>query len=431
MRTPELIRYYTFWGLDFIKGSSIRKHFNDLQKNFASPSEGAELAKHRLKKFLDNACKTTPFYNKFASFRKLEDFPVIQKKTVRENYNEFFSTAYKEESLIPVTTSGSYGTPFTFYLTKEKKARQSAEIIFFGQWSGYKVGEKHAYARVIHASKLKLFLQNKILMSPTSITEQWLEQQRQYLRQKRVKFIIGYTSLIETIARYCEKKGDGPEDFTIKSVIISSETLYEDVRKKLEDIFGCKVVSRYSTEEFGVLAQERVGEHKHTINTASYVIEILDLNKDIPAKPGELGRIVVTDLFSHAMPLIRYDIGDLGIISPKQQNQIPTLEKLEGRKVESVYDPSGTRISPFNINGTLRDQQNIIQFQFIQKGISDYVLKLVTLDSFKEEQIIRDRITALLGNQANLKVEYVDLIPPLPSGKRPYIINEYNKTIDN
>ncbi len=432
MNVFELARNRAFWCLDFIKGSNVRKHITDLTRNYQSPAETSGLAKQRLEKLIDHARNTTPFYRKFENIRKLEDFPVIQKRTVRENYEDFFSETYKKEDLIPVTTSGSYGTPFTFYLTKEKKARQLAEIIFFGQWSGYRVGIKHAYVRVTKAkSKLKLFMQNEILMCPVNITEQWLEQQRQLLHRKKIKVIIGYPSTLDAIIRYCKKKGDSPKNFSIISVITSAEPLYDNVRDKIESIFDCNVVSRYSTEEFGVLAQERRGEHKHIINNSTYHIEIFDMHKNIPAEQGKLGRIVVTDLFSYAMPLIRYDIGDLGIMSVNNSNTIPMLEKLEGRKIESVYNPSGIRISPFAINGSLRDQQNIVQFQFIQKGALDYVLKLVTLDSFKEEQIVRDRIIALLGNRANLKIEYVDSIPPLPSGKRPYIINEFNKTSYN
>src|SRR5690606_13183339 len=61
----------------------------------------------------------------------------------------------------------------------------------------------------------------------------------------------------------------------------------------------------------------------------------------LSTKPGQL-QIVVTDLFSHAMPLIRYEIGDLGILGSRECEcgcSLPVLEELHGRIVEQVFNP--------------------------------------------------------------------------------------------
>src|SRR5690606_35186909 len=111
--------------------------------------------------------------------------------------------------------------------------------------------------------------------------------------------------------------------------------------------------SRYSTEETGVLAHQCRTAGGHHLNTASYVFEFLKLDADIPAEPGEPARIVVTDLFSYGMPLIRYDIGDVGVLGADSCScgcQLPVLLEIQGREVEQVYDVVGQRVSPFAIN---------------------------------------------------------------------------------
>lgn len=154
------------------------------------------------------------------------------------------------------------------------------------------------------------------------------------------------------------------------------------------------------------------------------------MNSNKPVKHGELGRVVVTDLFSHAMPLIRYDTGDLAVLGQSCNCDINgmVLERIEGRRIETIYDIYGERVSAFAINGAMRDLKNVYQYQFIQDSPEDNTIKLCTAKNFDECEIIINRFKEILGNSTNIKIEYVNEIPKLKSGKRPYIISNYKKT---
>ena len=426
-----LIRKVGFWGLDFLKGSPIRSHIKDLEQAFANPTKGHELARERLEKFLEYACATTPFYKKFAGAKDLRDFPVIQKRTIKENYDDFLSSAYDRNDLVTTTTSGSYGTPFTFYLSKDKRVRQQAEIIFFNGWVGYRVGMRYAQVRVEPRGRLLLFMQNGVFMNPTVIDEDWLEKQRQLLKNDGVEFIVGYPSAIMPIAEYCRSKGDKPGDFVLKGIITVSEVLSEADRESFERVFGCIVLDRYCSSELGVISHECAKFKRHHINFTSYKIELLEIGRDEPVEPGEIGRVVVTDLFSHAMPLVRYDTGDLSMWAKEGCScgiNVPTFERIEGRAIETVYDPSGKMVNSLAIVRCARGLDNIIQYRFIQKTRDSYICKLHVMPSFNEEDILRERFKKVLGPDAYINFEYVDSIPPLPSGKRPYVINEFKRS---
>ncbi|MFO7970730.1 MAG: hypothetical protein R6U40_03160 [Desulfobacterales bacterium] len=317
-------------------------------------------------------------------------------------------------------------------MDNNKRLRRTVEVIYYNTWANYSIGMKHVLNAVgVHKSKLKLFFQNEIMVNPTKLEDDWLEKFRHSLKKRHVEFYVGYSSVIKEIAEYCLKKNDKSEDFSLKGIIATAEPLYENIRSEAEKVFGCPVLSRYAALEFGVLAQECMEGKKHHLNNAGYFIELLSLTSDKPVKRGESGRIVVTDLHSFAMPLIRYDIGDLAVKTDETcccGRKGPVFESIEGRLVENIHDEKGGKISYVAVNDAMWSFDDIIKFQFIQKDKNNYLMKLQTKSNFSDEKKLRQRIQNILGNGIKLSVKYVDDIPPLQSGKRPYIINEYLKS---
>src|SRR5690606_9530474 len=113
----------------------------------------------------------------------------------------------------------------------------------------------------------------------------------------------------------------------------------------------------------GVLAnQDPSGEFFH-LNQANYFIEILKQDSQEPAELGELGRIVVTDYFNMSMPLVRYDIGDLATPVEIRDGLVTKIDRVEGRRLAVIRNVRGDVISSFQINGALRESQDIVQFQ--------------------------------------------------------------------
>jgi phenylacetate-CoA ligase len=422
------IRRVGFWGLDFVKGSSVARHIKDLREAFADPVEGRRLAQSRLEEFLEYACATTPFYRKFAGAKDLREFPVIQKEMIKGSYDDFLSSAYKKGELVTVLTSGSYGMPFQFYLTRDRRVRQQAEVIYFNGWAGYEVGMRYLQTLNHPIGPLRLFMQNGVLINPSVINEAWLEKQRRALMKGNIRFIVAYPSALLPIARYCRNKGHGPESFAVRGIVSGGEPLLELARATIEEVFGCSVLDRYSGDEMGVVSHECAKCKVHHINFASHKIELLAIDGDERVEPGEAGRVVVTDLFSHGMPLIRYDTGDITSWSKERcpcGMDVPAFERIQGRTMERVYDPSGKVIIPFVITWLFKDLfDSVIQYQFVQRTRDTYLIRLNVVEAFNGEEELRDQFQKKLGPDAHISFEYVDSIPPLPSGKRPYIVNE-------
>lgn len=403
----------------------------DFLKEFKlSSEEKSELAAKRLNEIIDIATNKTKFYGDYQTF---EEFPIISKSTLREKYKQFLVNDLNKDDAITTTTSGSSGQPMTFYLSRNKKYRQNAEVIFYNNWANIDVGDPHAYVRVTDAkSNFRLFLQNEILMNPKQLNDEWLSEQVEILNKKKLTGIVGYPSSIAAIAHKAIEEGYSSRDFSLKGIITMGETLKEEDAETMEQAFVIRPISRYSTEEFGVLATSCPRCGKFHCNDTGYIFEILGLDDDKPVEVGELGRVVVTDLFSDNMPLIRFDTGDVTVYGGESQCSFyPTgivLESIVGRQIETVYDVDGKAVSPFAINGSLRDFHTIKQFQFIQNSLENNTLLLVVNNEFddRDKNTIINRFKEVLGKEPEMEI--VDELPALKSGKRPYIISNYNKT---
>ncbi len=152
------------------------------------------------------------------------------------------------------------------------------------------------------------------------------------------------------------------------------------------------------------------------------------MDADEPAVEGQVGRIVITDLYNYAMPMIRYDTGDIGSITYVERNGVKkkAITNFGGRRVDVVYDCHGKRLSPHSITNAFWSFREIWQFQFIQESETQYTVKINVTDEFERRREMEALLLRLLGSEAEITIELVDDIPVLASGKRKYIANKMN-----
>ena len=221
-------------------------------------------------------------------------------------------------------------------------------------------------------------------------------------------------------------------DFSsLRLAIAGAESLQDDVRAIFKRVMGADILSQYANEECGILAQERVPtkatDNPMYWNYASYFFEVLKFDSDEPAEYGELGRIVITDLYNYAFPLIRYDNGDTAVILPPDEhsNGYYVLGKLYGRRFDLTYTTDGTAIHPLTYGRILKHYENIMQWQFIQENQNEYVLKVIMRGDASNLPLIVEQLKEPLGRDANIRIEEVDDIPVLASGKRKPVVNNW------
>jgi phenylacetate-CoA ligase len=137
------------------------------------------------------------------------------------------------------------------------------------------------------------------------------------------------------------------------------------LRRELEALYGCPVFDRYGVHEFGVGAFECAHrDGLHWMEDLSY-IEIVDVETGQPAAPGEAGMMVVTALFRHRVPVIRYNLRDLGRVKYTEPcscggtslridhflGRADTMVKIRGVNVYPMACQSAIRSDPRTTDG--------------------------------------------------------------------------------
>lgn len=437
MILDERLRWMSFWMLDKTKGGKIREYYDQIRYAWKEGSSVEETEK-KIQDLIAHAVKTTDFYKDYPEDISLKDLPVVNKDTFRQQYDRFISSTYKDAPDNRVMcTSGSTGTPLRMIQNRDKIRHNTAGGIFLGAAAGYYIGMKEAFIRVwvnnVKKSKFQLIQENMIMMDSSRMDEQALAEMFHTIEKKKVKCLVGYSSALGELSDYIRRSGRDCSNCSVRAIIPISETMPEPVRRTLEKQFGCPVRAWYSNEENGIMGLQNEKDEGYRIDTETYYYEILKMDSDEPAEPGELGRIVITDLFNYAFPILRYDNGDTAVAVRKEKNGRFKLylSELYGRRSDLIYDCKGNAVTPYIITNNLWDIEGVKQYRFIQEGVKDYTIWLNGDPAKMDQEEILGRIRPYLGDEARIKVEIVDEIPVLASGKRKYIENRCEKYQDH
>lgn len=431
-----------FWTQDILNGGKFWKDYSQscrLMNNYdeRSNSKRAEA----LNDILSYAVRNVKYYHNFSIHGSLGDFPVINKSTILSDYTAFIAPTEKipgQKGRVHVQkTSGSTGTPFEILQDTRCRSKRLALIKAENEYIGF-----HSFDMLMHIRAVKHYwnFDGNILFKPelnivyadnANLNDEKIEEIIGALTTYKVKFIRGYMTSLDIITRYIVE-----HNISLKyhpTFISVGELLLESLRTRIVNQLGCNVISQYANEESGVLGHSHINEIGTTIylNNVNTVVEILKIDRDEPVEEGEIGRIVVTDLTNYAMPMIRYDTGDLAAIKEKTKDgTIVAISDLCGRKTDSIFKTNGDFIDMFNsMPQEIYNNPQIKQWQFTQNTESKYTLLLsVNDDSVKEKvDIFIELLKSLLGEDAEIIIQFTSQIPVLNSGKRRVVVSELNK----
>lgn len=426
----RLVLGYKDWqnGLPYKEIKFIQKH---------SAEVGLPIRTKALHDLLDYARANTLFYSKYKGYN-LSDYPIMTKADLQAHHAEICVAPDKipgqEGPVFVQRTSGSTGNPLAMPQDTRKRRRRAAELNFYVSLLNYKFCEKMIHLRTWDnfSHKPQDFKKkfNIVPFDVKKLDEENLHRLCDLINQEKAVYIRGYASSFEKIAKVAGKYNYRFP--SLKIIVATSEALEDDVRALVKKNMGCEIVSQYSDEECGLLAQERIptkdSDNPMYFNWSGYFFEFLKIDEDKPAEYGELARIILTDLHNYAFPVIRYDTGDTCKILPPDEysNGYPVLGKLYGRKFDLTYSTIGEPIYPLSYGRILKNYDTIDTWQFIQKDQNEYVLMLVLKNGNREQVAdMLSNIKEVIGQDANLKAEIVEEIPVMRSGKRKPVKNEW------
>jgi len=370
----------------------------------------------------------------------LRSLPLLTKDLVRAQFGRLQSSDLDRRHWDYNTSGGSTGEPVKLIQDREFQDRQMAIQLLSFQWAGRELGEPalHIWGSVRDILQGSERWQMRILnrlsndryrnafrMSPDT-----MRSVLQQINDERPKLIIAYVQALYELARFAER-----EQIPMaaqEAIVTSAGTLYPAMRAKIECVFGCPVFDRYGSREVGDIAGE-CDRHAglHVFPFGNYV-EIVDEDGEVvPA--GVEGNIVVTNLNNYAMPLVRYVIGDRGVMAPAgvcacgRSGQI--LARVSGRSVDVFLKRDGTHVDGVYFFHMLRSRNWVRKFQIIQADYERVIFRVAPEGDARPEELeeITRETRLVMGAGCQVDFEFVNDIAPSASGKFRFTISEVHE----
>ena len=246
------------------------------------------------------------------------------------------------------------------------------------------------------------------------------------LTEFRPQVIRGYAGALDWLADLLLKRNFRPLD--VESVISSAEYLADGTWDKLEQAFNCRVFNIYGGTEASAIAVSTKDSRELLLSEDLYIVEILDQDNK-PAAPGQPGRVVVTDLYNQALPLIRYDIGDYAVIADDSfslsVSKPRKLTKILGRTNDDIQLPDGSKILSHLWWAHLRNDLWIEMFQIVQSRPDAICIRIKCTDdaAYKVEGV--EKRIQLLYPSLHVSCKKVDSIDPGRGGKKQTVIRHF------
>jgi phenylacetate-CoA ligase len=367
------------------------------------------------------------------SLEQFRALPILTKQIVRDHLDNIKSQDPSLKGVFRNMTGGSTGTPLVFYQDINYKSAALAREWGLLKWWGIKPGDRTTAFwgadREIHLwsqrERFMMWMNRENIFDSFAMSEDKMASFAMTLMRWNPVYIKGYASSLHLFARFLLAN----KQFQIrpKAIRSTAETLFGHQRKDIEEAFDCKVYNFYGSREVNNIAAECHYQKGLHVFSGTRIVEVVN-GKGEPADPGEIGRIVVTDLVNRAMPFIRYENGDLGVWSEIEcpcGRPYPLLKQIVGRVSDILVGDKGQYIHGEFITHLFYDLTGILNFQVIQKDRHNLEILVCRDKSVRDvnlEPICR-RIKERLG-PLEIVVRDIDAFERNSSGKHRFIISD-------
>jgi len=429
-----------------IKGEDFQKEYSEIS-GINSDKQLAIFQKENLEKLILYAYKNVPYYtnifkdidlvhNEKVDLSKFCSIPLLTKQMLREHYQELISKDCVQKKSYCNSSGGSTGEPTKFLQDRVYRKWSNAASQYYYQ-NILKIDDRDVRNIVLWGSTRDLFenkasltqkisdcLNNRIMLNSFKMTEENMSSYINIINSYKPTIIRGYAGSLYGLCKYAER--NILKIYTPKLIISAAETLRDDMREKIEQIFQTKLYDFYGSRETSSLAGECKFGFKHMLSFNQYIEVVNDVNCSV--KVGQEGKVVVTTLHNYSMPLIRYEIGDTAILGPEKcqcGNILPTFAKITGRITDHFILQNGTIIPAeyfIHLIGVICNKGFIKQFQVIQENYQKLRILVILQRAMDviEKLDIENKIKLVMGQDCQIIWEIVQEIPKTSQGKYVY-----------
>jgi len=401
-------------------------------------SELEELQAKKLRAIVKHAYDNTEFYHrKFKDagirpedIKKVEDLekvPFTTKEELREHSTGSILAKGVDLNKCKITpTSGSTGTPLKVVYSGAADDFSKVVNLRSMMENGLKIRDKWVnIGDTRTASKPSWFQKLGFFNLVTLNLFDSIEDEINRLININPDIIVGYPSQLNLIARHVKQQSIA--EIKPRTIFTTAELLDNNTRKLINSVFNLELVDLFGCIEVNRTAWECPEHQGYHLDIDSVVTEFVKDGENVAA--GERGNIVHTCLFNYAMPLIRYEVGDVGVPSDELctcGRGLPMMKCVEGRADDFISLPSGKIISPIVLALVMKHSEGVVEYQLVQETFDKISAFLVVSEEFGEKHIekLDEDIRSVLNHEVSVKIKIQDALKRGSTGKIRSVISK-------
>jgi phenylacetate-CoA ligase len=191
------------------------------------------------------------------------------------------------------------------------------------------------------------------------------------LNQAQADGLFGYPSML---ARLAAEQQAGRLNITPRLVNCTAETLQPEFRAAIRQAFGVPVFNTFASTE-GLIGSSGPDDPAITLATDSCIVELVDAAGQPVPDGTPSAKVLVTNLFNHLQPLIRYELNDSFTAQPAAAAHGRLRVTVQGR-ADDILRYGHAEIHPLALRSILLTHAGVLDYQVRQtaRGIDVRVL---------------------------------------------------------
>ena len=361
------------------------------------------------------------------TLKGLKQYRPFTKRDIQQAGNKFKANEVPKQyqPIGHVESSGSTGQPVSIDRTNVNNIFWAAHTLRDHTWFKRDYSSKLAAIRAnFNDSEFRANWGAPVAMlyknngAALGIPVNWgTNKQLEVLEQFQPNILVLHAGVLQSMLTIWER--DGCNLTELKHIKQIGDTAHDSLRERVKAMFGLTLEDNYSSSEVGTIAIQCPDSGLYHIMAENLIVEILDQDGN-DCKPGEIGRVVVTDLHNYAAPVIRYDLGDYAEVGTKCTcgRHLPTLKRIIGRERGMFVKPDGSQFWPRGGGRGIKTFK-VRQFQMIQYALDDIEYRMVTdkpLTPDQEQEAI-EAIERVFEMPGTVRITRYENEIPLTKGK--------------
>lgn len=392
-----------------------------------SQAQWAAWREENLRALLHRARTQVPYYRDYwkgrSGWEDLANWPLLEKAELRRDPRRFLADDCDPARMYAERTSGSSGTPLTLWWSHETVRRWYA--MFEARWRNWYGVNRHDKWAILGGQLVAPVERrkppywvwnagmNQLYLSSYHLTNDAIPSYLDEIERRGIRYLFGYSSALASLASGALAAGRKPGGLRV--AITNAEPVHQYQRQLVEEAFGCPLRETYGMAEIVTAASECEAGSLH-------------LWPEVGLLESHGGELVSTGLFNPDMPLVRYRVGDRGILAPTGMScscgrKLPVLLGLEGRVDQVLLGMNGQQVG--RMDPVFKADLPVVEAQIIQTALDRIVLRYVPAQGFgpRTRETLTREIQARLG-PVTVEFEPVDRIPREANGKFRAVIRK-------